>query len=41
MSGHSNDSITSDFRRYGFSGMIAKPYKMEELTRLLHGLLVR
>ncbi len=30
-SGYSNDPIMADFRRYGFSSVAPKPYKMEEL----------
>ncbi|MEW6379615.1 MAG: PAS domain S-box protein [bacterium] len=35
-SGYSNDAILADFRRAGFSGIIAKPYKVEELAEVLH-----
>ncbi len=34
-SGYSNDPILADFRRYGFAGVIAKPYQMAELGRVL------
>lgn len=34
-SGYSDDPIMSDFRRFGFSGVAAKPYKIEELSRIL------
>ncbi|MEW5947972.1 MAG: ATP-binding protein [Thermodesulfobacteriota bacterium] len=34
-SGYSNDPIMADFRSYGFSGIVAKPYKIEELGRVL------
>ncbi len=34
-SGYSNDPILADFRRYGFAGVIAKPYQMTELGRVL------
>ena len=30
-SGYSNDPIMSDFGRYGFSGIIVKPYKIDDL----------
>jgi PAS domain S-box-containing protein len=30
-SGYSNDPIMSDYRRYGFSGIIGKPYKVDDL----------
>ncbi len=35
-SGYSNDPVMTDFRKYGFSGVITKPYKVEELGRVLH-----
>ncbi|MFC1718608.1 ATP-binding protein [Candidatus Poribacteria bacterium] len=31
-SGYSNDPVMADFKKYGFSGVIAKPYKMQELS---------
>lgn len=34
-SGYSNDSIMSEFKKYGFSGVIAKPYKAKELHDVL------
>ncbi len=30
-SGYSNDPIMSNFRKYGFAGVVTKPYKIEEL----------
>ncbi|MCP5006324.1 MAG: PAS domain S-box protein [Planctomycetes bacterium] len=35
-SGYSKDPVMSKFREYGFSGVIAKPYNMEELRKTLH-----
>ena len=35
-SGYSTDPIMADFRKYGFSGVIAKPYKLKELGEALH-----
>ncbi|MDY7039539.1 MAG: response regulator, partial [Chloroflexota bacterium] len=35
-SGYSNDPIMSDPRQYGFSGVIAKPYEIEDLSKVLH-----
>ncbi|MBI3192822.1 MAG: response regulator, partial [Pedosphaera parvula] len=34
-SGYSNDPIMADHEAYGFSGVMAKPYKMEDLGRVL------
>ncbi|HSE82952.1 MAG TPA: response regulator, partial [Thermodesulfobacteriota bacterium] len=34
-SGYSNDSVMSDFKKYGFRGAVAKPYNLEELIRAL------
>ena len=31
-SGYSNDPVMRDFRRYGFRGVVTKPYKIKELT---------
>ena len=30
-SGYSNDPVMSEFEKYGFAGVIAKPYKVREL----------
>jgi PAS domain S-box-containing protein len=35
-SGYSNDPIMFDFRKHGFSDVIAKPYKVKELSEVLH-----
>ena len=34
-SGYSNDPMLADFRGHGFTGVIAKPYQMAELGRVL------
>jgi CheY-like chemotaxis protein len=39
-SGYSNDQVMSDFKKYGFSGVVAKPYKIEELSEVLHRALI-
>jgi PAS domain S-box-containing protein len=35
-SGYANDPILADYRKYGFAGMVPKPYKIEELSKVLH-----
>jgi DNA-binding NtrC family response regulator len=35
-SGYSDDPIMSDYRRYGFCGMLAKPFQIEELREVLY-----
>ena len=37
-SGYSEDPIMSDFEKYGFSGVIAKPYRVEDLSEKLQAL---
>jgi PAS domain S-box-containing protein len=34
-SGYSNDPIMADFKRYGFNGVIAKPFQLQELQDTL------
>jgi CheY-like chemotaxis protein len=34
-SGYSTDPIMSDPQKYGFLGVIAKPYRLEDLSRIL------
>jgi PAS domain S-box-containing protein len=35
-SGYANSPVTSDYERYGFSGIVTKPYKFEELIEVLN-----
>ncbi len=35
-SGYSDDAIMSDWLHYGFSAVIAKPYRINELSRTIH-----
>jgi DNA-binding NarL/FixJ family response regulator len=34
-SGYFNNPIMADYKQYGFSGVIPKPYEMEDLSELL------
>ncbi len=34
-SGYSNDPVMADFKKYGFSGVIPKPYEIESLNEVL------
>jgi CheY-like chemotaxis protein len=34
-SGYSNDQVLADFQRYGFQGVLAKPYHLEDLSTVL------
>lgn len=38
-SGYSNDPVMADFKKYGFCGVVAKPYTLEELSQILHSLM--
>ena len=38
-SGYSNDPVMADFKASGFCGVVAKPYKMEDLSRVLQELM--
>jgi PAS domain S-box-containing protein len=40
-SGYSVDSVLTDFRKYGFAGCLAKPYRLEELEKTLQDVLTR
>ena len=39
-SGYSNDQVISEYRRYGFRGAVCKPYRLQELSAILHEVLV-
>ena len=38
-SGYSNDPIMSEYEKYGFSGVVAKPYRIEEMQKVLEDVL--
>ena len=40
-SGYSDDPIMADFQKFGFSGAIAKPYKLSELAKILHDVIMK
>jgi len=35
-SGYSNDPVMADYQKYGFSGIVTKPYKVEELSDVIN-----
>lgn len=38
-SGYSNDPVMADHRKYGFKGVVCKPYTIEELSETLHSVI--
>lgn len=36
-SGYSYDPIMSEYKKYGFSGVVTKPYEIKEISKILHG----
>jgi CheY-like chemotaxis protein len=38
-SGYSDDPIMSDYRKYGVSGVVAKPYRIDDLAEVIHKVL--
>jgi DNA-binding NarL/FixJ family response regulator len=35
-SGYSNDPIMAEYQKYGFAGVVAKPYDIKQLSKVLH-----
>ena len=40
-SGYATDPIMSDYKKYGFSAVVTKPYSVEQLEKILHRLFRR
>ena len=38
-SGYSNDPVLANYREYGFAGMVPKPYRTTQLSKVLHDVL--
>ena len=39
-SGYSNDPIMAEYKKYGFSGVIAKPYRIKDLSEVLYNVVI-
>ena len=35
-SGYSQDTVMADFEKYGFAGVVPKPYRIDELSEAVH-----
>ena len=35
-SGYANNPIMAHYKRFGFTGVVAKPYELKELSRVLY-----
>jgi len=38
-SGYADDPVMANYRDYGFKAMLAKPYKVETISKALHELM--
>jgi DNA-binding NarL/FixJ family response regulator len=38
-SGYSSDPIMASYRTYGFSGMVAKPYRLTDLAKVVRAVM--
>ena len=39
-SGYSNDPVMANYKEYGFSGVIAKPFQLRDLQEVIHSISV-
>jgi two-component system cell cycle sensor histidine kinase/response regulator CckA len=40
-SGYSGDPVMAEFEKYGFKGVLSKPYKIEQLDKLMYSIIGR
>lgn len=40
-SGYANDPVLSEYKKHRFSGVVAKPYEINELSKILHKLITK
>jgi DNA-binding NarL/FixJ family response regulator len=40
-SGYSNDPIMASFEKHGFAGVVSKPYRIEEISKVLHEVIIK
>ena len=38
-SGHMNNPIVIEYRKYGFSGLVPKPYRIDDLGEIVHAVI--
>ena len=38
-SGYSNDPVMAEYKNFGFNGIVVKPYRIEELSRVVYGVI--
>ena len=39
-SGYSNDTVMANYKNYGFSGIIAKPFKLDNVHAVIYSILI-
>jgi CheY-like chemotaxis protein len=37
-SGYADNTAMAEYKKYGFKGVVAKPYTLEQLKKTLHGI---